>query len=130
MIIDKNYKNIKRLDNGNYYIEGDLKVDEDLEVNLDDWLEVQGSIQAKGKIASKQMIIAGHGIKAGNGIEAGYGIQAGKSITAKYISSKLRILAGLSILEKEDNQINVEEVKEGEICYGELNIIRNKEGEK
>ena len=45
----------------------------------------------------------------------------------------LRIFAGLCIWKKteiEETQINVEEIKQGEICFGKLNIITPKEEEK
>lgn len=115
MIIDKNYKNMKRLENGNYFIEGDLIVDEDLKIKLDNWFEVQGLINVQGSIISNATI------------KAGYGIKAGLSITAKWISSKLRIFAGICNwrkIDESDMTITCLELKEGEIAFGKLNIIK------
>jgi hypothetical protein len=58
------------------------------------------------------------------------GISAGEGISAKTISSKLRIFAGVCrwrIPTGIDIQIRVEKVIEGQICYGELVLIQPKE---
>ena len=70
-------------------------------------------------------IEAGEGIEAGCGIEAGWGIKAGCGIVCKWISSRLRIFAGLCLCRlptKEEQQIVCEELREGKICFGELVI--------
>ena len=67
------------------------------------------------------------GIKAGLGIKAGESIEAGLSIYAKFISSKLRIFAGLCVWKlpaKEEQQIIVEKLESGTIAFGEL-VIKN-----
>ena len=64
-----------------------------------------GCLKFKGSIKTKKSILiaygcgisAGGGISAGDGISAGWGISAGLTIIAKYISSKLRIFAGLCV---------------------------------
>ena len=121
---------------------GDLEVNGDLEIKLDDRLQVEGSVKASGKILCDRTLIAGwgieagyeikagEGIKAGCGIKAGWGIEAGLSITAKWLDIGLRIFAGLCLWREpkvEETQINVEEIKQGEICFGKLNIIAPKE---
>ena len=103
---------------------GDLEVNGDLEIKLDDRLQVEGSVKASGKILCDRTLIAG------DGIEAGWGIKAGLSITAKWLDIGLRIFAGLCLWKEpkvEETQINVEEIKQGEICFGKLNIIAPKE---
>ena len=70
-------------------------------------------------------IEAGLGIKAGWGIEAGEGIEAGFSICAKTLSCKLRIFAGLCLWRlptKEETQVVVEKLENGQIAFGELVI--------
>ncbi len=122
MIIDKNYKNLKRLGNRNYFIKGDLIVEEELEVNLDVWLEVEGLIKVKGKIISNKTI------KAGRYIEAGYSIVAMLQITAKsYISARLRIFAGTcswKSIEEKEKTVTCSALKNGEIVFGTLNIVK------
>ena len=90
-------------------------------------IKVTKSLISNWGIEAGDGIEAGCSIKAGDGIEAGCGIKAGLSITGKWISSRLRIFAGLMIWKKptvEETQINVEEVKQGEICFGKLNLLK------
>ena len=84
-------------------------------VELDDWFEVEKSIKVAGSI------------KANKKIKAGWGIEAGLSITAKFLDIGLRIFAGLKLNRKpseKEMQINVEEIKQGEVCFGKLNITK------
>ena len=134
MKITKDYEGLRRLENGDYVLDGNLISDEDIEIELDDRLIVQGIIESKKNIISNVSLIvkfgieAGLGIKAGWGIEAGEGIQAGWDIIAKtYLSAGKRIFAGTSIYrtsEDSDQTIRCEELRSGEICYGELIITK------
>ena len=90
-------------------------------------IEAGEGIKAGWGIKAGSGIEAGWGIKAGEGIKVGWGIEAGFSIKSKWISSKLRIFAGLCIWRKptkEESQIQVEEFRGGEVCFGELVIIK------
>ena len=120
MKLDKLWKGLTQIANGDYVLEGDLIVEENLEIDLDDRLVV------KGKIQVKKNIIAGCGIKAGCGIEAGEGIEAGCGIEAKtFIHSEKRIFAGLYLYHdsaKCKKTIKCAELRKGEICYGDLII--------
>jgi len=154
MKITKDYKGLERQENGDYILIGDLISDENIEIDLDDWLRVTGRIESKKTIITKKTLVsgcdikagcgieagcgikagdgieAGCDIKAGYGIEAGCGIKAGLSIICKWISSKLRIFAGLCIWRQpteEETTITCEEVKEGTIAFGKLNLIQKKE---
>ena len=126
MKLDKLFSGLKRIDNGDYVLEGDLICDDTLEINLDDRLVVRGKIEVKKSIVANVSLIAGCGIKAGWGIEAGEGIEAGWGIEAgTYIRSEKRIFAGLSVYCTSDNckkNIVCAELQKGEICYGELLI--------
>ena len=58
-------------------------------------------------------------------LSTGCGIEAGEGIVCKWISSRLRIFAGLCLCRlptKEEQQIVCEELREGKICFGELVI--------
>jgi len=130
MKITKDYKGLERQENGDYILIGDLISDENIEIDLDDWLRVTGRIESKKTIITKKTLVSGCDIKAGCGIEAGCGIKAGLSIICKWISSKLRIFAGLCIWRQpteEETTITCEEVKEGTIAFGKLNLIQKKE---
>ena len=127
MKITKAYKGITRQKNGDYVITGDLISDEDIEIELDDWLRVTGSIISKKTIRIKKTIVAG------NRIEAGDGIKAGLSIDCKWIKARLRIFAGLCTWKnpsEEEMTITCEELKEGIIAFGRLNLIPKKEIKK
>lgn len=151
MKITKEYAGLKRQNNGDYIINGDLISDEDIEIELDNWLRVTGKIESKKTITTKKNLIAGYdieagygieagcgieagdGIKAGDGIEAGCGIKAGLSIVCKWIKARLRIFAGICIWRnptEEETTITCEEVKDGTIAFGKLNIITKKEAKK
>jgi len=99
-------------------------------------IEAGDGIEAGWGITAGDGITAGCGIEAGDGIEAGWGITAGDgitaglTITAKWLDIGLRIFAGLclwKIPSEEKTMINVEEIKNGEVCYGKLNILKPKE---
>jgi len=67
-------------------------------------------------------IEAGWGIEAGDGIKAGWGIKAGFSISAKILTARLRIFAGLCawrLPTPEEMQIHVE-VLSGTVAFGEV----------
>ena len=76
MIIDKSFKELKRLENGDYVLD-EIETEEDLEIDLDDRLIITYYIKAKGYIEARGSI------EAGLSIEAGYNIEAGESIEAK-----------------------------------------------
>lgn len=133
MKIDKNFEGLKRIENGDYVIEGDLVSEDSIEVELDDRLVVTGSIVAQSYIE------AGWGIKAGGGIEAGWGINAGRVIEAgwgikakTFIHTKKRIFAGTSVCctNKDcEKTIRCAELRGGEIAYGDLEIVVPEGGE-
>ena len=122
MIIDKNYKDMTRLGNGDYVID-DINIDEDLIIDLDDRLIVKKSIKADsiksnvsikaegciiagGYIEAEGCIIAGRYIKAGGYIKANRYIEAGEFIeTNRYIEAS-SIQSGLYI--KTGEHIKVE----------------------
>ena len=96
---------------------GHIDIDADL-----GWVIFTASIGAKGHILSLagSGIEAGDGIKAGDGIEAGWGIEAGLSITAKWLSARLRIFAGLCawrLPTPEETEIRAE-VRGGAVAFG------------
>ena len=84
-------------------------------------IEAGSGIEAGEGIEAGSGIKAGWGIKAGSGIEAGWGIEAGFQIYAKWISSKLRIFAGLCIwrLPTAKEQKIRAELRDGVIAFGE-----------
>ena len=138
MKLDKLFSGLKRIDNGDYVLEGDLICDDTLEINLDDRLVVSGKIEAKKSIVANVSLIAGWGIKAGWGIEAGCGIKAGEGIEAgcgidagdgieagTFLHSEKRIFAGISVYYTScdcNKNIVCAELRKGEICYGNLLI--------
>ena len=131
MKITKGFDNLKQIENGDYILEGNLISTETIEITLDDRLVV------RGKIETTKSIIVNCGIKAGEGIEAGYGIKAGEGIEAGYgikagtfIYCEKRIFAGTSIYHTSVNcikTIKCEELRKGEICFGELIITKKEE---
>lgn len=120
MIINKLYEGLKRLANGDYVLEGNLRSDEIIEIDLDDRFVILGSVE------SKKSIIVKLGITAGSGITAGWGITAGSGITAKtFIESGKRIFAGTSVYRDGtncDKTIRCAELRKGEIAFGDLVI--------
>lgn len=95
MVIDKNSKDIKQLENGDYVYNGNIEV-EDLIIDLDDRFVVNGFIKVERQMESNVTIEAVDYIKAGSSIEAGDGILAMLWIKANtYIKARLRIFAGL-----------------------------------
>ena len=125
------------LNDKNEYIEDSLIFDGHIQIEANlGYVSFRLALKATGSIIAfsgsgikaGSGIEAGWGIKAGEGIEAGSGIEAGLSISCKYISSKLRIFAGLCIWKMpstEEKQIQCEQLREGEIAYGEL-VIKEK----
>jgi len=72
-------------------------------------------------------IITKKSIKINTTLIAGYGIKAGL-----FISSKKRIFAGTSVYKKSENctkTIKCQELKSGEIAYGELIITKQEKTE-
>ena len=114
MKITEVYEGLKRIDNGDYVLEGDLILEDTIEVELDDRFVIRGCVHTK-----KSLIVR-------YGIEAGWGIEAGDGIKAKtYIDSKKRIFAGISLYKTSDNcikTIKCAELRNGEIAYGDLII--------
>lgn len=123
MKIDKLFNGLKQIANGDYVLEGDLISEETIEIDLDDRLVIKGTIK------SGRNIVARCSIKAGDGIEAGWGIGAGDGIEAKtFINASKRIFAGISLYRtsKDCNKIiRCAELRNGEICYGDLTITEN-----
>ena len=77
-------------------------------------------IKAGEGITAGWGIEAGEGIKAADGIEAGRGIEAGLSICSKWISTPLRIFAGICIWKipgREETEIH-SEIRGGTVCFG------------
>ena len=110
MKITKDYEGLRRIENGDYVLNGNLISDEDIEIELDDRLIVKGIIESKKNIRvnvilivdcsieAGEGIIAGWGIKAGCGIKAGWGIEAGEGIKAGWgIEAGCGIEAGWGI---------------------------------
>jgi hypothetical protein len=143
MKITKDFEKLTRISNGDYMLEGDLICEDSLEIELDDRLVVRGMVVAKKEIRVVRTLIAGLGIEAGEGIEAGWGIKAGLGIEAgwgikagwgieakTFISSKKRIFAGISLYRTTkscNKKIECDELREGEICYGDLIITKAEE---
>ena len=76
------------------------------------WVRFKASLGATGSICAF----------AGSGIEAGWGIKAGFSISAKILTARLRIFAGLCawrLPTPEEMQIHVE-VLSGTVAFGEV----------
>ena len=88
-------------------------------------------IKAGCGIKAGSSIEAGCSIEAGSSIEAGEGIKAGSSIEAgAFISTKKRIFAGISIYRTSkncDKTIHCTEMRDGEVCYGDLILTGNEE---
>ncbi len=89
-------------------------------------IEAGEGIEAGWGIKAGEGIEAGLGIEAGEGIEAGWGIkaclgiEAGFSISAKWVSSRIRIFAGTCIWrqpEPEEMQVRAE-LRGGTIAFG------------
>ena len=90
-------------------------------------IEAGEGIKAGWGIEAGDGIKAGGGIKAGLGIKAGGGIEAGLTITAKWLSVKLRIFAGIcgwKIPAREEQVIDAE-VRSGLVAHGV--VVRSKE---
>lgn len=140
MKIDKLWNGLKQISNGDYVLEGDLISEETIEIDLDDRFVVKGWVESKKSIIVRCGINAGEGIKAGLGIKAGWGINAGEGIKAglginagwgikakTFIDCKNRIFAGLSLYHNSKNcvkTIECAELKTGEICFGDLVIVK------
>ena len=116
-----------------YFTDTHLIVEGTLTVEAGVYLQVRGRIEAGGGIEAGEGIEAGGGIKAGLGIEAGegikagLGIEAGLTITAKWLSVKLRIFAGIcgwKIPAREEQVIDAE-VRSGLVAHGV--VVRSKE---
>ena len=141
MVINENVPGLKRIKNGDYVYAGNLESNETIEIKLDNRFVIKGfikslksiiatyDIKADEGITAGEGITADEGITAGCGIEAGEGITAGEGIEAKtFIQCEKRIFAGISIYNTEENcqkDITCAELRQGEICYG--NLILRKE---
>jgi len=91
-------------------------------IKAGDGIEAGNGIEAGWGIEAGNGIEAGWGIKAGDGIKAGWGIKAGFSISAKILTARLRIFAGLCawrLPTPEEMQIHVE-VLSGTVAFGEV----------
>ena len=115
------------LDEQNRYrpaIDADLVVEGHIEIAAGlGWVRFTRAIRASLSIVAG----AGSGIKAGEGIKAGWGIEAGLTITAKWLSVKLRIFAGIcgwKIPAREEQVIDAE-VRSGLVAHGV--VVRSKE---
>ena len=118
MKIDKLFHGLKRIENGDYVLEGDLISEDTIEVELDDRFVV------RGKVISKKSIIVRCGIKAGWGIKAGEGIEA-----KAFLDVKKRIFAGVSVYHTSENCkkfIKCAELRNGEVAFGDLMIEKPK----
>ena len=114
MKITKQFEGLKRIENGDYVIEGDLIATESIEIDLDDRLVVHGRIEVKKSIIANKTLIVHCGIKAGWGIEA-----------KTYISAQKRIFAGINLYHSSaecHKDIKCKELRCGEISYGDLVI--------
>ncbi len=88
-------------------------------------------ITAERSITAKcEGIEAGEDIISGESITAGNGITAGCAISAKtYIDCGKRIFAGIRVLDTDENckkDITCAELKQGQICYGNL-VLKDSE---
>lgn len=85
-------------------------------------------IKAGKSINAGGGISAGDDINAGESINAGDDINAGESINARtFIDCQKRIFAGLSVFHASKNcvkTIECENLKNGEICFGDLVIVK------
>ena len=138
MKIDKLFKGLAQIANGDYVLEVDLICEDNLEVELDDRLVVKGRIEVEKNIIVSCGIKAGWGIEAGEGIEAGWGIEAGDGIKAgwgikagegieakTFIHTEKRIFAGVSVYHTSENckkTIKCAELRKGEVAFGDLII--------
>lgn len=110
MKIDKLWNGLKRIANGDYVLEGDLISEETIEIDLNDRFVVRGRIQ------TKKIIVVRCGIEAGEGIKA-----------EKFIDVQKRIFAGISVYRTSrdcDKTIRCAELRNGEICYGDLTLTK------
>lgn len=110
MKITKDYEGLKRIENGDYVLEGDLISDENIEIGLDDRLVVRGSIRSAKSIIANISMIAGLGIKAGEGIEVNNRIFAGTSVYHNSTNC--------------DKTIKCQRLLKGEIAYGVLELTK------
>lgn len=102
--IDKSYKGLKRIANGDYILDGDLFSAGSIFVDLDDRFVVSGNIEARGSIITGDdikadgLIKAGCSIKSNGSIIAGNDVKAGGIINAyKSIVSDGNIISGNAI---------------------------------
>lgn len=99
-------------------------------ITADEGIEAGYGITAGESITAGYGITAGSGIKAGESITAGWGIRAGEDIEAgDCIEAGERIFAGIKVLDTDENckkDITCAELKQGQICYGNL-ILKDTE---
>jgi hypothetical protein len=95
-------------------------------------ITVRGGIEAGGSIETGCAIQAGFGIRAGADIKAGWGILAGESIQCGgTLSARHRIFAGVSPRGTPCQwTIQCGRLESGEVCYGELVEMEQKEAKK
>ena len=113
-------------------IEAGKGIEAGLGIEAGEGIKAGWGIEAGKGIKAGKGIEAGEGIKAGKGIEAGWGIEAGKGILCKWISTPLRIFAGICIWKipnKNEIEIRCSEIRGGIIAYGELVLIEEKKHE-
>ena len=107
---DGNFTGILPLDDEGFFV-GHIKIAAKL-----GYVTFSGHLLVRGRIAA----MAGSGIKAGLGIKAGEGIKAGFSINAQWLSSRLRIFAGLCLCRlptPEEMEVRAE-LRGGVIAFG------------
>ena len=80
-----------------------------------------GCVKVRGFISAAGCLC----IEAGSGIEAGWGVEAGLQITAKMITAKLRIFAGICIWKipsSTEMTISAQRV-EGTVSFGDVKLL-------
>lgn len=92
MLIDKNYKGLRKLENGDYLLEGDIRIDEFLEIELNNWLRIEGNIESTQDIRSNVPLRVSGGIRA-DILEVNGKIEAGGNIDVCTVRAKWGIKA-------------------------------------
>ena len=127
VVVDENFPGL--VDGGwCWKLAGSLKAEGSLTIKLNRWLlvgegiEAGRGIEAGEGIKAVEGIKAGWGIEAGSGIKAGDGIEAGLSISAKWVSAKLRIFAGLCMWRslRPGEDVVRAEVRNGTVAFGQV----------
>jgi len=115
-------------DLGVVVVDGDIAASKSIHAKDGTGIEAGGSIKAGGGIEAGWSIKAGTGIKAcmgvkaGGGINAGWSIEAGLTIKSKWISTSLRIFAGLvswRLPAPDEEEIHAE-IRRGTVACGRV----------